>query len=199
MKILGKLDLGANQLQNFSLEPVTEFPADSTAGRLIFKDKRVLFCAEIVSGIKVWIPLTKEIDSHVHTHTVSEATWTIIHELNTSLVMVQVYDNNGLWVVPTSIDTSIKNQVTVVLPSAMTGHAVLMLGTSFGYGKTNVGYEEEFTNTDTIVVAHALGYNPLIRVYVDGQEIQPLSVVHDNTMQTTITLGSALSGTVVAI
>lgn len=199
MKILGKLDLGANQLQNFSLEPVTEFPEDSAVGRLIFKDKRVLFCAEIVTGIKVWIPLTKEIDSHVHIQATSASTWTINHTLNTALVMVQVYDNAGLYIVPSSIDTSVKNQVTVVLSSAITGHAVLMIGTSFGYGKANVAYEQTFTDTSTVMVTHALGYNPLIRVYVDNQEIQPVSIVHDSTMQVTVTLDGALSGTVVAI
>lgn len=65
----------------------------------------------------------------VHTHAVSETTWVVTHALNTSDVIVQVYDAVGAFIqngalVSVTIDTA--TQVTVVLNAAGTGKVVLI-------------------------------------------------------------------------
>ena len=60
-------------------------------------------------------------------------------------------------------------------------------------------YDQAFTSTSTVVVTHNLGYNPIIRVFIGSQEVQPLSVIHDTIMQTTVTFSSPQTGTIRAI
>jgi hypothetical protein len=45
-------------------------------------------------------------------------------------------------------------------------------------------------------VVHGLGREPIVRVFVGNQEVQPASIVHDSLHQLTINFNTAVSGIV---
>lgn len=199
MKVKGRLDLEGNELANVNLPSVASFPSDATAGRMIFKDKRVMICVEIAEGIPIWVPMTQEISSYIHDQTVQSSTWVINHEFNSAPVMVQVLDDTNKMVIPNEIDMSVENQVTISFAQTVQGKAIITLGALDGTAKPDIAYEETFSSSDTWVVNHGLGYNPELRIYIGGQEVQPASITHNSTTQATITFSTAQSGIVKAI
>ena len=199
MKVKGQLDLQGNELANVTLPSLASFPADATAGRFIFKDKRVMVCVEVSGGIPVWVPLTQEIATYVHTQSVLSSTWVINHNFNSAIAMVQVLDENNLHVIPNEIDCSVENQVTITFGQTMQGKAIIMLGAMDGTAKPDFAYEESFSSSTTWVVNHGLGYNPELRIYINGSEVQPQSITHNSTTQATITFSTAQAGIVKAI
>lgn len=196
MKYYGDVDLNQNKLMNAVIPTDTNFPAVPVVGQLVFKNKKLYICTEIQAGLPAWIPMTQEIDSYVFTQSSPQTAWTITHNLNAGTVFVQVYDTNGLMLIPDFIDTSVFNQVTVMFSAAQTGKAVVMMGSLSGAPKDVIAYTAPFTNSTTWVVNHNLGYYPDISVYVGGEMVQPVSIVNNSTSQATITFSSPESGTV---
>lgn len=196
MRVIGELDLTKNLLKNFKLEQLSNFPSDAVPGTFIFKDKRVMVCVELDGSIPVWVPLTQEIATYIHDQPTNASTWVINHSFNAAIAMVQVFDEFNKMVIPNEIDCSVENQVTIYFSSASRGKAVIMLGATDGVAKPDIAYEEDFSDESVWVVNHGLGYNPEIRVYINGQEVQPVSIVHNSTTQTTVTFSSSQSGTV---
>lgn len=196
MKHYGNIDLNRNQLQNVVLPNDTNFPTDPIPGMIVFKNKKIYACVEVAAGLPVWVPMTQEIGSYIHTQTSASTAWTITHDLNATSVMVQIYDNAGISLIPDYIDVSVFNQVTVMFSTAQVGKAVITLGNLVGSPKSIIAYSQSFSNLSTWVVPHGLGYFPDIGVYVGGQLVQPLSIVNNSTMQATITFTTPQSGTV---
>lgn len=196
MKHYGNIDLNRNLLQNAVLPSDTNFPASPLPGMIVFKNKKVYICAEIATGLPVWVPMTQEIDSYLHTQSSAQTAWTIVHNLNTASAMVQVFDESSRVIFPDYIDTSIFNQVTIMFSSAQAGKAIVMLGSVTGTPKAVIAYSQSFTNEAVWVVAHGLGYNPEIAVYIGGELIQPTSIVHNSVLQTTISFDNPQSGVV---
>ncbi len=199
MKAYGDLDFqSVNYVSNVMLKLAIEtgLPASPEPGRVIFHQKRVMVCVELADGVPMWVPLTNEISAKIHTQTSPSDTWVITHDFNSSSVFVQVYDNMGISVLPDSVNTSVKNRVTVSFNANLTGRAIVMLGELSGVPKDDVAFEQSFTNSTTWVVEHGLGYNPIIRIYIGGREVQPLSVVNNSTTQATITFSTAQTGNV---
>jgi hypothetical protein len=198
MKSLGKFDLDQNQLQNFALESVINYPAVPVVGQVIFKDKRVMLCIEISEGIPAWAPLTGELNTHIHDQSVAATTWTIDHTLNSSSCLVQVMGTDGKHLIPDDV-TQTHNQTVITFTENQAGRAILMLGSEDGVPRADFAYEQEFTASSTWIVTHALGYNPAIRVFIGNQEVQPLSIVHDSTNQATVTFSTPQTGSIRAI
>lgn len=196
MRIKGDFDFEGNKLQRVVIATVENFPASPSPGMLIFKDKRAMMCVEISSGIPVWVPLTNEISTYIHTQTELSSIWVVEHNFNSAVMTVQVIDENNLMVYPDSVDMSVLNQITITFGLAMRGKAVLMLGEQSGLQKPVMAYSQEFTNESTIIVNHGLGYQPIARVFISGFEVQPESIVHDSTTQLTITFSAPETGVV---
>lgn len=196
MKYYGDIDLNQNQLMNAVVSTSTGFPTVPVVGQLVFMNKKLYICTEIQSGLPAWVPMTQEIDSFVFQQASAETAWTIVHNLNTAAAFVQVYDTNGLMLIPDYVDTSVFNQVTVMFSAAQAGTAVIMMGSLSGAPKDIIAFTASFTNSDTWVVNHNLGYYPEINVYVGGELVQPLSIVNNSTTQATITFSAAETGTV---
>jgi hypothetical protein len=195
MKSFGNIDLQNNFLLNPVLKEVENYPASPKVGQFIFKNKRVMICVEIASGLPIWAPLTVVLNTHIHEQTTAATTWTIPHGLNASAVMAQIVDVDGKHVIPDEIQCTY-NQVVVTFYSAMTGRAVLMLGNDDGLARVNPSFEASFENLSVWVVNHILGYNPLVRVFVGMQEVQPASIVHNSLNQLTVTFSTPQSGQV---
>jgi hypothetical protein len=196
MRVIGNLDLQDHEVQNVVVKAATNFPDNPKPGHLVFKQGRLMLCQDITNGIPVWIPLTQEITSYIHNQGVASTTWTINHNFNTNKVIVQVSDTSGKVMIPDSIDISTINTAVVSFATAESGVAIVMLGTFDGNDKPNVVYEQEFTNTNSIIVSHNLGYEPIIRTYIDNVEVQPNTIVHDSVNQATVTFSESQTGVV---
>lgn len=196
MKFFGHIDLNGNQIINASLQAQDEFPAGAKAGDLCFRRKRVYICADIESGMPVWVPMTQEIDTYVHTQQSAATTWTINHGLNTAVANITIYDENNKMIFADEVDASVFNQLVITFGTAQAGRAVVTLGDLYGAPKDVIAYTESFSNLSTWVVMHGLGYFPDVGIYIGGQMVQPQSIVNDSTTQCTITFSAPQSGSV---
>lgn len=199
MKALGSIDLQQNFLKQAALNSVVNFPVNAVAGELIFKEKRVMICVELDGGVPVWAPLTNEINTHVHDQSLAGVTWTINHELETASAIVQVLDSTNKHIIPDEVVQTF-NQTVISFNEAQAGRAVLMLGSAEGHPRANIAYEQSFDSASTSwVVTHGLGYNPILRVFIGNNEVQPLSITHDSVNQATVTFSNPQTGKVKAI
>jgi hypothetical protein len=196
MDIHGNMNMRENALQNVVFAIDTNFPADPKPGRFVFKDGVAYLCTEFENGLPVWVPITKARNMVVHKQEVPALEWTIAHGLNINTVFTQVYDENGQWILPDSINNSVMNQTTVGFSIPMVGTAILMRGETEGAVQALIAHEQSFVNQSVWVVTHGLGHDPIIRVIIGGKEVQPASIVYDNTMQATVTFSSPQSGSV---
>lgn len=195
MKFYGNADLQNNEIRQAVMQAETDFPTPAVAGRIIFLQKRVYICAEINSGLPVWIPLTNEINTYMQTVTVATTTWTITHNLQTMAPLVQVYGTDNNMLIPNEITVTDNNTVTITFGAAANGTAVVMFGDIAGAAKPAYAFEWfQNTSSTTWVVTHGLGHYPIVRVYVNNEEVQPASIVHNSINQTTITFSSAQAG-----
>lgn len=196
MDFHGGINMRDNKMSNMVMAIDTNFPATPQPGRLVFKDRILYICTAVEDDLPVWVPMTQTLQMHKHLQLTNALEWTVSHGLNTGSVFVQVYDEDGKWVIPDSINTSVFNQVTVGFSTPIKGHAVVMRGSTEGSPQPLVAYEQSFNNLDTWVVSHGLGYNPIIRVIIGNNEVQPQNITYDNTMQATLTFASPKTGSV---
>ena len=194
MDIYGDVNLKSNTLSNFILAAETDFPAIPQAGRMLFKNKKLYFCVEVANGLPVWIPLSGEINMYVHSQTTASDNWVINHGLGIATVMVQVLDDQNRTILPDYVSCDEVNTAYVSFSTPQTGKAIVVAGSLSGSPKAPIAYTQEFTNSTTWVVTHGLGYNPEISVFIGGNMVQPLSIVHNSMVQATVTFSTPQSG-----
>lgn len=127
--------------------------------------------------------------------------WVLTHNLNTENVLVQIFDNNNCIIIPNSISILDANQIklTFMEPIAGTAQVVLMLDAAYvSIPDLDV---PTFEHVQTIasnewVIDHDSGYYPIVRVYIDGQMVIPLSINHPSLSQTVITFTNPEVGVV---
>lgn len=196
---LGSMDLLGNTLSNITLPMVDSFPEVPKVGSFIFKDKRVMICLEIADS-PVWIPLTQELNTYIHSQDSAQTTWTIQHNMNSTSVIVQCFDENNKVIIPDDIESTDNNTVTVTFGATpVLGQAIVIIGNFDGTPKPDVSFEIEFEDKTTVNVNHMLGYEPIIRVIVDGYEIQPDSVQHIDTNTAVVTFSASTTGKIIAL
>lgn len=197
MEVIGNFDFkGKGKL----LRPVLadgEFPLDPSVGEVLFKDKKIFICVEIETNTPFWVQLTPELNTYRHDQTVAAMGWTVQHNLNTNIGNVQVYDALGKQIMPDEIDCSMLNTAVIKFAAPTAGVALMLVGdTVTGQVRANVAHVESFSESLVWVVVHNLGYHPNITCISDSFVVQPASIVHDSTMQATITFSSLRSGSV---
>jgi len=194
----GNIQLNNNLMKQMVLETetATGFPDTAIPGRLIFIDKRVYICAELINGFPFWVPLTNIIDTYIHSETIGATTWNINHNMRTTVPLVQIYDENMKYIMPDDITIVDGNNITVTFSSSAKGRCVIMHGTLTGSEQDNYSYSHIQTNVnDTWIIPHNLGYYPVVRVFVGSSEIQPTSIVHSTSFETVITFSMPYTGT----
>lgn len=195
MKFYGHANLQQNELQNATLTTLTSFPTSPVTGQLAFVNSIVYICVSTLNSLPVWVPLTREITAYTHSQSVASDSWVITHTLNTTSVNVQVFDATNKAVIPDEIEIVNANTVAVSLNSALAGRAVVVSGHFDGNVKPTYSYTHYQNSASTTwVVVHGLGYEPIVRVFVGNQEVQPQSITHDSVNQLTITFSTAQSG-----
>lgn len=195
MKFYGSADMQQNELRDAVIPLDTAFPVTTKVGHVVFKDRILYICVEIVASTPVWVPLTNEITAYTHYQNTDASSWVINHPLNTADVNVMVYDTSSRVVIPNEITVNSRSQVTVDFSVITQGKVVLVSGQFDGQSKPSYAYEHYQTTPSTSwVVTHGLGRYPVIRVFVGNQEVQPLSITFDSTNQVTITFSTTLAG-----
>lgn len=196
MKSYGHINMQQNEIQQAAIGLEADFPAETVAGRLVFKNKILYICAEIASGIPAWVPLTPQISTYIHYQTSNDTTWTINHGLNTGTPVVQCYGSDQKMFIPNNVEVTTNNQVVVTVAAPTVGRVVVLQPTLEGIVKPNYTYEHvQGSSSTTWVIPHGLGYQPIIRIFVGNQEILPDSIVHDSMFQATVTFTQPYTGT----
>lgn len=194
MKVHGNLDLLNNLLLNPVLDQQENFPVEPKVGQFIFKGQRVMICIELDAGLPIWVPLTPPMNTFVHDQATGSTMWEIDHNLNTSHLIAQVIGNDGKHIIPDEVQCDF-NKTTIYFSKAQSGRAVLMIGNTDGVPRANYTYEETFESPSAIwEVNHLLGQEPLIRVFVGNQEVQPLSIHHQDQNTAIVTFSSPRTG-----
>jgi hypothetical protein len=194
MKFYGHANLQQNEIQNAALQTLTTFPTSPVVGQLAFVNSIVFICVGS-DALPVWVPLTREITAYTHTEAVAQQVWGITHNLNTTSVNVQVFDGAGKAIIPDDIEITGPSSATITFTAAQAGKAVLVSGHFDGNVKPTYSYTHyEGTASTVWVILHNLGYNPIVRVFIGNQEVQPSAITHDSPNQTTISFTTAQVG-----
>jgi len=195
MKFYGNANLQQNELQQAVIQIEEAFPRNPNVGRLAFVNRILYICVSVTNGLPVWVPLTRELTLYTHTQDVAADVWTIDHGLNTTGVQVQVFDNQGRVIIPDEITVVDNNTVTIEVSSPMVGRATVLSGHNDGSVKPTYAYTHyQSTPAATWIVNHNLGYNPIVRVFIGNNEVQPLGIEHTSNTSLTITFSQPYVG-----
>lgn len=195
MKTFGNINFQQNLAQQLALEVESGFPSTPVVGRILFTNKRLYICVDIGSGFPVWIPLTNEVNTYTFQQSGASDTWTITHNLATSTPLVQCYDASQVMMLPDTVTIVDANNLTVSFGSAVTGMAVVMYGDIDGAPKSQYAYTFYQTSAATTwTIDHNLGYNPIVRVFIGTEEVQPATVSFPTLNQTIVTFNTAQMG-----
>lgn len=203
MQVKGNLNMLGNLLQNVNLEAVTGWPAgDPGSGRLLFRQEndtyRLYISGGMESGLRIWIPLSQEMSMHIFDQASASTTWTIPHNLNIASCILQV-QNTSNEVIQYDAAEFLFNQATIQFSVPQAGRAILMAGSTEGTARAIIAFEQDFINQATWTVNHMLGYEPIIRVLVNGHEVLPLSITHTDENTAVIQFSSPQTGIVKCI
>lgn len=197
MKFYGEAHLQQNFLRDAAIPLDTSFPPVPVVGQLVFTNKILYICVEIVDGLPYWVPLTNQITSYTHYNGTATNVWTINHNLNTSSLSVTVYDIHNRVVIPGEIQVVSPSQVQIIFAAPFSGSAVLIGGTQEGTVAPTYAFEyTQTTPSTTWTITHFLGRYPIVRVFVGNQEIQPASITFDSLNQVTLTFSQPYVGQV---
>ena len=197
MKFYGEAHLQQNNLRDAVIPLDTAFPITPKVGQIVFKDRILYICVELVGGLPVWVPLTNEITAYTHIQNVAASTWNVTHPLNTSHVSVTVYNSLSQVVIPNEITVNGPSSITVDFGTPAQGKVVVVTGHFDGQVKPTYAFEYyQTTPSDTWVITHALGRYPIVRVFIGNQEVQPASITFDTLDQVTITFSTPQVGQV---
>lgn len=203
MDFHGNINLRNNEMQRMVLQVETVFPETPVVGRLVFKNKRVYICVELIGGVPAWVPLTNFVDTYIYDQVGTSATWTVVHNLNTTNPLIQVYDDDLQLTIPEMVTPIDNNTIEITFGTAIAGRAIAMKGMQADddlYGGTILPEPSAYKFTQssalgTWVVRHKLGYYPIVTVFDENDvEIIPSNIVNDDIFQTTITFSSAVTG-----
>ena len=128
MDFHGNINLQQNLMQRMVVQSEDNFPVTPIVGRVVFKGAKLYMCVAINNTIPVWLPLTNKIDTYVHTEAVAATTWTVTHNLNTTIPLLQVYNAAGEMLIPDSVTPTSNNVMEVTFSAAVDGTAVVLFG-----------------------------------------------------------------------
>lgn len=197
MDVHGDLNLNNNYLIAAGVKEEINFPSNPQPGRIIFKDKSFYICTEIAGGLPVWVPLAQNLSMYIHNQPGTALEWAVNHGLNTSRPLVQVFDTSGYTIIPDYIQSTSNTSVLIGFSVPFNGTAVILRGITEGTAPPNIAYEQTVSEaSDTWVINHALGYNPIVQVIVNNQVVQPLDIVFNSVNTLTVTFSAPKAGTV---
>jgi hypothetical protein len=187
MKYYGDIQLNQNEIQQAVLQTEFEWPTTPKVGQIAFINKVVYICVQITDNVPIWVPMTNTVSIYVHVQDVSATTWNITHDLNTTFVLVQIFDGNNQMVIPNSVTINSASSITVTFTSSAAGRAVIITGSLDGAQQPVYALEwNQTTPASNWVIDHNLGYQPIVRVFSGSYEIQPASIFFNSMNRVTI-------------
>jgi len=177
MDFHGNINLQQNKMQRMVVQSESNFPETPLVGRVVFKDQKLYMCVAINNTIPVWLPLTNKIDTFVHTEAVAATTWTVTHNLNTTIPLLQVYNAAGEMLIPDSVTPLSNNEMTVTFNTAMAGTAIVLFGElmpASGVGLLEPGIPAWIVDVSNIT------YNSEF-FYIGGQDANSTGVAFNDT------------------
>ena len=194
MKFYGHANLQQNEIQNSVLSTLTSFPSLPKTGQVAFVNSIVYICVT-AGSLPVWVPLTREITAYTHTQSSDSDTWLVVHNLNTTSVNIQIYDQTSNVIIPNALVTTGPNTATVTFGSAIQGRAIVVTGHFDGNVKPTYAYTfYQSSATTTWTINHNLGYNPIVRIFVGTSEVQASTTTHPTANQSIVTFSTPQVG-----
>lgn len=197
MKSYGNINFQQNLAQQLAFEVESGFPSIPVVGRILFTQGRIYICIDLNSGTPIWIPLTNVVNTYTFQQASAATSWAINHNLDTSTPLVQAYSNTNppVMLIPDEVTINDNNNLTVSYGTAQAGYAVVMYGDIDGAPQSQYAYTFYQTSLSTTwTINHNLGYNPIIRVFVGTEEVQPASISFPTVNQAIITFSTPQMG-----
>lgn len=195
MRFFGHVNLQQNELQRAVIPIEEAFPVTPKVGQLAFVNQILYICVDLTNNLPVWVPLTRELTLYTHAQNSASATWEITHGLNTTSIQVQIFDTSDRVLIPNEITVTTAQACTVTFSTPISGRAVVLTGHNDGNVKPTYSYMHYQTIANASwVVNHGLGREPIVRVFIGNQEVQPQSITHTTANSLTIAFAQAYSG-----
>lgn len=123
MRVQGNVDLAGNELRNFVLEPLLDFPVDAKVGRTFFKtdNGQIYVCVSEVPV--VWNPVGSGA-GFVYNQATADTIWMVNHNLGSTDVFVQLYDAAGN-VIMADVNVIDANTLSVFVSVPLTGKVLV--------------------------------------------------------------------------
>ena len=176
MQVLATLDMRGNMIQSMSLENLTEFPAVPRIGSLNMIQKRLMLCIDLGSNaqdpVPFWLPMSSEVQMFKFNQPVAATNWIVEHNLNNPTPVFQVYDADGEIFTPNAVVIVDANTLSIEVLTPMQGSVTVLSGTMFGTPAMSPVIKQEFGVATSWSLTHNLGRVPVVRVYVNGAEVQ---------------------------
>lgn len=125
MDLKCNLNLKRNSLKKFRLEEETVAPATAKPGRILFSGGSMSVCKERSSGVAKWLPLTNQAEAVQKVVAAAATSWTFVHGYKNTVSVLEVLNDLGEEITPTSIDRTVEGQITVHFATAKKGTLVL--------------------------------------------------------------------------
>lgn len=126
MKIYGGQIAEGSELENLTVPVGTVFPSNENTGELFYRsDESKLY---VYNGTS-WAELSSlSVSGYKHVQSTPSATWSVVHNLNTTDLIFTVYVDIGGSVykpiLPNDFDFGDNNNITLTFTSTKTGYAL---------------------------------------------------------------------------
>lgn len=199
-RVYGNLNLEYGSITNFAFGSQADFPINTKVGDTILKDGRLMVCTAMDGALPLWVPLTQQISMKKFQQATPSSRWTFVHGMNISTPVVQLWDNMGEMMLPSSVTVVGSNTIEAFFTMPVAGAMTVMAGVDSGIPAADIAFQTEVLEPSTDwVITHNLGYNPKVDVMIENFIVQPLRIIHDSTAQLTITFSTPRAGKVVLV
>ncbi len=130
MKLIGNLDVDGEVSGAF--KEYATFPKDPKVGTWARINRMIMVCSELDDGTPIWLPMTPERDTFIHTQSAPSLAWIVPHNLGIKEVIIQCYDESGKVSVPSNITPVDASSCLVQFPIEVSGKAIAMVGYTDG-------------------------------------------------------------------
>jgi len=140
IQLLSQLNIKSNLVFGKDAE---SFPDPALVGMLTFKSGILYLYTDIGDGILTWYPLTSKKNSFIHFQGSEAIEWTVNHQLDSTDVIVGVYDNENIQIQPAEIKVVDGNQVLVSFATAITGRVIIfaeLSSSNGGFSRLDMGF-----------------------------------------------------------
>jgi hypothetical protein len=128
MDFHGNIDLKNNEMQNLVFQLETTKGTTAAQGALAFEGHTLFLSIGTTGNDPMWIPISNQIDTHIHEQNSSSSTWTVSHNLGSIDPLVQVYDINNSMIIPNTVDVVNSHVLIITLSTAIIGRAIIIAG-----------------------------------------------------------------------